>query len=333
MSSNDVRDAARDYGTGLVLFGILDVTVGVLYLAKTIVFLVLSLPGITALPVRYGRTEVIATALAASPGAVFFLAIGFGSIVGRRWARSLSVAFSAVWLAVGTAATAFLFACLPRFFAALRPLRDGSRLPLSRELVAYVVIAAVGVILPGVYFLFYRSAGVKAECERRDPEDRWSDHVPAADLSAAVILATGALLAFGIAFSTSRQRLFFGTPLGGGIRTGVLAISILQAAAAWGICRRDLRAWPAAAAVMAIRTGANLAIARRFAGRTLMSFAADAGPLSPDSRAAIERLEPLRPLQAAGGFVAALSIGAFLFVLWAGLRAFRGASRASRGAG
>jgi hypothetical protein len=326
MTSNGVRDAPRDYGTGLILFGILDVVVGALYLAKTVVFFVLSFAAGASLA-RPDRTEVVAAAIVAFPAAIFFLSVGFGSMAARRWARSLSVAFSAVWLAAGGATAAFLFACLPRVFAALRPLEGARPAPFAHDLRAYFLVAVVGLVLPAAYFLFYRSAGLRAECERRDPDPRWTDRVPARSLAAAFVLAVGAILAFAFAFSTSRQFLFFGTILSGPIRAATLVASAVQALAAWGICRGDLRAWPAGVAVMGIRAAANTAIARRLAGTSLASLAARAGPLPPESRAAVERLDSLHSVGAAAGFFSALSIGAFVFVAWAGFRAARDSRR------
>jgi len=321
MTSNDIAGTARDYGTGLILFGILDVATGVLYLAKTVVFLVLAVSAAGTLPVAHAREEIAAAALAAGPVAAFFLAIGFGSIAARRWARSLSVAFSAVWLAVGSAATAFLLVCLPRVFAALRG-RGAGAAP-SREARAYVLIALVGVVLPAAYLLFYRARGVKAECERRDPDPRWTDRVPPAHLAAAVVLSFGSLLAFGFAFSTSRQLPLFGSPLGAGIRVAIVGASILQALAAWGICRGGAWAWPVAAGVMAVRAAANVTIGVHIARAGLPSLAARIGSLPPESRAAIEQIEPFHPLRAVGLFLGALSVAAFVFVAWTGLRAVR----------
>jgi hypothetical protein len=249
----------------------------------------------------------------------------------RRWARSLSVAFSAVWLAVGSATTAFLFICLPRVFAALRPAGSPGASPL-RAVRSGAIIAVIGVVLPAAYLLFYRARGVKAECERRDPDDRWTDRVPPVHLAAAVVLSIGSLLAFGFAFSTSRQIPLFGSPLGAGTRGAIVAAAAVQALAAWGICRGRIEAWPVAAAIMAVRAAANVAIGVHVARTGLAAMAARLGGLPPESRAAIERLEAFHPLRAVVVFLGALSIGAFVFVAWTGFRAVR-ASRGAVGAG
>ncbi len=321
MTSNDIADTGRDYGTGLILFGILDVSTGALYLAKTVVLLVLAVSAAGALPVPDSRAEIAAAALAAGPVAVFFLGVGFGSMAARRWARALSVAFASVWLAVGSAATAFLFICLPRVFAALRT--AGGSGGSFREARAYALVALVGIVIPAAYLLFYRASGVKAECERRDPDVRWTDRVPPAHLAAAVVLSVGSLLAFGFAFSTSRQAPLFGSPLGAEARGAIVAAAAVQALAAWGICHGRLGAWPAAAGIMAVRAAANVAIGVHVARAGLSAVAGRLGSLPPDARAAIERLEPFHPLRAAAAFLGALSIAAFVFVAWTGFRAVR----------
>jgi len=332
MSSIGDDAPATSHGTVLVLFGIVEIAAGVLYLAKAVIYALLSVPGVASLPARYGGLEVPLLETAVSlPPASFFLAIGFGSILARRWARALALAFSALWLAAGTLGTVFLAFCLPRIFAALKPLSEPAArsVSLSPEIRAYACIALVGVVLPGASVLFYASRATKAECERRDPDERWTDRVPLAALATAMLLAVGALLALDLGFSPSRQILFFGHPLGAGARAAAAAVAAVEIAAAWGVCRMDRRAWAAAAAVMALRGAADAAIALRIARTGLGAIAAAAGPVRPESRAAIERLEPLHPLGMVAAFVTALAIAAFAFVGWNALRFGRARARAA----
>src|SRR6185369_8256249 len=112
--------AGRAHGTGLVLFGLFELLVGLLFLAKAVLFALLSIPGVAPAVSRFGGDLPLTALLALAPAA-FFVALGFGSIAGRRWARSLSLAFSLVWLAVGILCLAFGLLWVPKIIAAIHP--------------------------------------------------------------------------------------------------------------------------------------------------------------------------------------------------------------------
>jgi len=333
MSSIDTAAPPGNYGTGLVLFGILDLAAGVLYLAKTVIYALLAISGAAAsIPAEFGRAEIPVTSALSLAPAAFFLAIGFGSILARRWARALSLAFSSLWLAGGAIGAAFLFAGLPRMFGALAPLRERSASPsfISPAIRAYAFIFLVAIVLPGAYVLFYRARGVKAECDRRDPDERWTDRLSITDLASAMVLAVGALLALHLGFSTTRQLLFFGHPLGSGMRGLAAAMAAAEIAAAWGICRGDRRAWTAAVAIMGIRAAADAAIAWRVAGAGIEPIVRRAESVRPDAKAAIDRLAPLHPLAAVALCVTVLALASWAFVAWAALRARAPTASAAR---
>ena len=316
MSSTDAEPPGM-IAVGLVLFGILDLAAGVLYLAKAVIFALLSVPGLVHLPARYGGEEIAVTAAAAFPPAVFFLALGFGSVAARRWARSFSLAFSALWLGAGAIAAAFLLAFLPGALAALRtaPAAAVASPILSPEVRAYAVAVLGAVVLPGAYVLFYRSAGVRAECERRDPEERWTDRVPLSVLATAILLAGGALLAFDVAFAPSRQILLFGHRLEPAGRAAAAAAALVEAVVAWRLCRLDRRAGIAAAAIVAARGILDVGVCLRAARRGLPALARLSPAITPETRAAIERLEPLHPLAVAAAGVAVLSAAGLALAL------------------
>jgi hypothetical protein len=317
-SVTPVSAAAHDRGTGLALFGILDIVIGLVYLAKAVVFLLLAISGTTTLATSYGMAAMPATALLALVPAAFFIAIGFGSMLARRWARSLSLAFSSLWLAFGVVALAFLFSCLPRIYAALRPVMAKEGAAMSPESRTYLVLLLIGLILPGAFVLFYRSESVKAECERRDPEERWTDRVPGPVVAVMMLLVVAAMLAIELGFSLSRQRILFDHPLGAGFRLGIAIVAVVELLSAWGLFRMKRWAWHAAVAITAARGIADIAIAWSVTRRPWGALVASLSRGSPQAASVTEALRPLHLFRQVTLFIAVVSLLAFSLVIWVG---------------
>ena len=100
-SSAVAASEPADHRTGLVLFGILDLLFAVLFLIRALVYGLVALTGTNPRPEAVFPGELAVWTLVALAITVFFGALGIGSIAGRRWARSLSLAFSSLWLAFG----------------------------------------------------------------------------------------------------------------------------------------------------------------------------------------------------------------------------------------
>ena len=320
MSSINVAKA-RDYATGRVLFGLLYLVIGVLLLAKAVVFALLSVPGIASVASRFG-SEIPLTAVLSLVPAVFFLALGFGSIAARRWARSLVLAFSLVWLAVGVLCVLFGLVWLPRIHAAVRPVMaasEGAGSGSSHSVLWFCVSAVLAaVFLPAACALFYGNAGVRRECERRDAEARWTDRVPVPVLVLIVVLGIVAMLALQIAFSATRQRAYFGHALGGEARAAWAALGLAEMAAAWGLARIRRLAWVAAIVVMAARGAATLAITRRLAAAPDSIFLLAPTRRTPQSQALLEALRPLRIFDGVTLFFGVVAVAALLLAIGVG---------------
>ena len=307
------EDSPRDHSTGLIAFGLLAVLVGVLLFAKFVIFALLSIPGV--MPSRFG-TEVPLTAAMALPPAAFFLALGLGSIAARRWARAIAFASALVWLAAGLLALVFLGAWLPRLLAAVRPMMasagSGARSSVVR---ACMALGVVGFVLPLLAALFYGSAGVRRECESRDAQDRWTDRLSPAALSLVLALSLAALLALQVAFSATRQRLYFGHPLEGAARAGWALLASAEIAAAAGLAGRRRWAGGAAVAAMLARAAAVVVIARRVAASPDAIFAATRRGASPEDDALMEALRPLHWMSGVTAYVEVLSIAALVLAI------------------
>jgi MFS family permease len=174
---------------------------------------------------------------------VFFVVMGIGSIQARRWARSLMLAVSWLWFlggAVGTLMYAFM---LPRMFKQT----PGTQLPENVVLIMTVVMLifmfAIFIVLPFVMLMFYRAPSVKATCERRDPMPRWTDCLPLPMLVLFVMLATGTVSFFLMAF-TMPYVAFFGRFITGWIGTvACIVLSGWWAYLSWGAYRLRISAW------------------------------------------------------------------------------------------
>jgi hypothetical protein len=150
----------RNRNFGLIAFGIVQVVLGVV-------------TGVLALAVSASNApaqELASNIVLFGTATLYFFAAGIGSIRGRRWARALSVAVTAIWLAIGTIAT-------------LVTLTVG---PGSASLLRYLV---AGIIVPLALLLFYRSRDVGVTCDLRDPEPRWTDRVPLSVLAVVLVMA------------------------------------------------------------------------------------------------------------------------------------------------
>jgi MFS family permease len=184
--------------------------------------------------------------------AIFFVWMGLGSMKGRRWARALMLITSICWLIVGTLTTFFLAFVIPQMISAALV---GSGATMTGKAAAGATVAAMAMvvsfialfmaILPGIFFLFYRSSHVKATCEHMDPKERWTDRVPLAVLALSVLLALGGTYLFLMLAAPAFP--LFGFPLRGPL--AILAM-LVMAVAMWvlavNVYRRQRWAWTAA---------------------------------------------------------------------------------------
>lgn len=197
----------QDRGTGLLVFGIFELCLGLLCLV---------ISGFTLLSLSLSRSLAAQSGLppgtAISPwqllpsfsiylgAAAFLLTAGVGSILARRWARALMLVFSWLWLIVGAVSLLFLLFFLPDLFARLAAQggAEASAPMVAVQGCAWAALFLFFLVLPALFVLFYRSPHVRATCEARDPRPRWTDRVPLPLLGTSVILActaVGCLLA------------------------------------------------------------------------------------------------------------------------------------------
>jgi len=171
----------RDRRGGLLAFGILQIVIGLIC-----ALFVLVLAAALELTSRRGiapPTNIAPAFVIYGAAAFYFITVGSGSIRARRWARAMSVAFSAAWLAVGIAVVLSSLLFIRRTLVFVRP----SETALVIGSTAAILIVAF-IILPLALFLFYRRDDVQLTCETHDLTIRWTDRVPWPVLAVATLL-------------------------------------------------------------------------------------------------------------------------------------------------
>lgn len=220
----------KDRTTALILFGILEILLGVLC-ALIVPFMVLGMLASAALPsegVAPMSAGMMAPAVLMYTGlAAWFISMGLGSIQARRWARALLLVSSWMWLIGGIAGLVFLIVLMPDMYDGMA---ESGQLPAQVAVIMkYAMIAfmtAFGVVLPGVLVLFYGNRHVKATCEFKDARVRWTDKCPLPVLAVSLLFALWAgcmpLMGFyGWVFP------FFGLTLNGPVGAGACLAAML----------------------------------------------------------------------------------------------------------
>jgi MFS family permease len=233
----------RDRKAGLLVFGILEIVLGALFLLM-VPLMILSL----VVASRHAGPSVAPQAMVAAMGpyalaATVLIWLGIGSILGRRWARALWVCLSGIGLGVGVIACPFVF----YLFSDLPTQPGQPALPPAALLATRIIMISVMllfyIIIPGALFLFYRSPHVKHTCEVRDPKDRWTDRCPLPVLALSLFTVFGGL---GMLQLLAFRGVF---PLFGVLATGAAGYSLILFVSGtllylgWGIFRLKNHAW------------------------------------------------------------------------------------------
>lgn len=237
----------RDRKIGLVVFGILQIILGGLC-ALAVPFMILGMIAsktfgdVSATPMS--ARLMIPSVLLYFIVAVWFIWMGIGSIKARRWARALVLVTSWLWLISGIGGFVFALAFMPDIY---NQMAQTGQLP--QEMAVIMKCAMFGfmtvfyVIVPGALVLFYGSKNVKATCEFRDREVRWTDKCPLPVLALSLIFGVwaGSMLLMGF---HGWAIPFFGRILSGIRGAGVSLVGVLLLGyVALGTYRLRIKAW------------------------------------------------------------------------------------------
>jgi hypothetical protein len=240
--------ALRDQSTGLMLFGIFQILLGCLCVLMTLMMIGAGLmPPVAGAP--HGQAVEVRMMV---PAAGFYLVLaatfiwlGVGSILARRWAWTLTVILSWLWLLMGVAGCVmFAVAVRPMMSAAMA--QQGKMPPeaiVVMQIVMGVVLACIYVLLPALFLVFYQRASVRATCRQRDPHVRWTDRCPMPVLALSIMLAWCVVsMPFGATYGWVMP--LFGGFVSGAVGAAVsLSLMLVLAYVAWGTYRLQMAAW------------------------------------------------------------------------------------------
>lgn len=207
-----VSPTHSDRSTGLVIFGVVQIILGLMaalmipLIALGALFSRLA-PGGAMRPGQY--VSASATYLLVAAGLVW---LGIGSMRTRRWARALTLVFSWYWLIVCVLMTVLLTAALPVAMKTAMQVQHNTagtpqaNVPTGVMAVILTVIivfcAVLLVVIPIAFVVFYSREDVAATCRYRDPVEPWTDRTPLPVLGASVVFFVGALYLLATALST-----------------------------------------------------------------------------------------------------------------------------------
>jgi hypothetical protein len=239
--------AFKDRKTGLVIFGIIHMIIGT-FCVLFMFFTIIGAIAVTTLGENAFSTmnsgQLILAGLLYLLLAVWFIWMGIGSILSRKWARVLILITSWLWFISGVLGFIFILLFMPDIFG---PMATGEEITTEIAVVGQSILmgfmVVILVIIPGAFVLFYSSRHVKATCEQRDPRVRWTDKAPFSVITISSLLG---VVAISMPFLGFYQWAvpFFGFFLSGIPGAVVVLIyTLLFAYAAWGIYKLQIMAW------------------------------------------------------------------------------------------
>ena len=176
--------------------------------------------------------------------AVAFIWLGIGLAFARRWAWTLTVVLSWVWLIVGVFGAVMVVFMGPMMSASIA---QQGKMPTEVTMIVAITIGAFTgcfyILLPGGFLLLCQSASVRATCLRRDPKVPWTDRCPMPVLPLSIMHAVGAI-SMPLALISGSVMPLFGTFLSGPAGAAVLlVIALFMAYLAWGVYQLKMAAW------------------------------------------------------------------------------------------
>ncbi len=256
--------AYRDRGTGLVVFGVFQIILGLLAslmvpLVALGAFMSRLGPGGSMRPGQFLSGVASYAFIAAA-----LVALGIGSVQMKRWARALTLVISCYWLITGALVTVLLTAMLPvTMRSALAQVQRNAPTGPSPQistgamaviLTLIIIFAAFFLIaVPIAFVTFYGRKDVAETVRHRDPIERWTDRAPLPVLGASVVLGLGALYLLLVGL-TNPVFPFFGKYLTGvAASTCFLATAALDACLAVALFRLQSSGWWIAAITVPVR--------------------------------------------------------------------------------
>jgi hypothetical protein len=246
--------AYKDRSTGLMVFGVLQVLMG-LAMAGGAMLLVVEMICLPTMSAQMSWQTLVPTLLLYALLAVAGVWLGIGSCLARRWAHALTLVIAWMALIVGLISIGGMVA----MWGPLRQMLIAQKAPEGFLVIIAVSMFAtffvIYLLVPGIFVIFYRSKNVWATCQTLDPKTRWTDKVPLPVLALCLCLAYGAAWMPVLAFYN------FAMPVFGKILSGLpgaavcLALAVVNATLAWQLYKLRPAAWWATLVLMALGGG------------------------------------------------------------------------------
>ncbi|MBN2578201.1 MAG: hypothetical protein JXB10_04350 [Pirellulales bacterium] len=251
MSSVQTIESApgfRDQRVGLIIFGILQILIGCIFgLMAPLIVLSAMIPQMGAAQGEaMGLRMMIPSLFIYLVLAGAFIWLGIGSIRARRWAWTLTVVLSWMWLVIGVFSLLILICFMPMMWASIEQ-QEQARMPpemiLGMQIFTGAIFGCIYLLLPAVFLLFYQRSSVYATCQRRDLQIRWTDRCPMPVLALSLILGYSAISLFSLA-AYGFVIPFFGVLISG-LPGAIVVLMLIFANAylAWENYRLKIAAW------------------------------------------------------------------------------------------
>jgi len=195
--------------SGLLVFGILLILLGSLSACAALTTPLALLVSRLAPPNANASNALQPRAIAVAVPLYLLIAggliwTGIGSILAQRWVRPIVLSFTIIFMFVGIFATIAMLILLPTMSATMQAAMPPGSPPVSQVAVAFAVTFGAlfsvlfYLVIPGIFFWFYRKQDVRRTLEFYDPVSRWTDRCPLPVLGmsiAATLMGISALMA------------------------------------------------------------------------------------------------------------------------------------------
>ncbi len=248
----DTTPNLPDRSTRLKLFGIFQIVLGGLCGLGVLSSLAMATAHLAGLTPQSPESEAM-TAGTMIPSIVFslmlavaFIWLGVGSIRARRWAWTLTVLLSWMWLITGAIGfVGFMLFAGPMMSASLdQQAKITPQVNVVFQIITNAIMACIYILLPGIFLIFYHRKSVLATCQRRDPQIRWTDRCPMPVLAISILQAYLTVTWMPTAAINGWVIPVFGIILSGVAGAAViLLLTLVNACLAWGTYRLQMAAW------------------------------------------------------------------------------------------
>lgn len=236
----------RDQRVGLIIFGAVQIVIGcicgmgALFTRLMLIVNPQNMPPGSQMNAKMMLPAVVIYVLIAA----LFITLGFGSIFAKRWAWSLTVVISWIWIIGGLFGMIFMALFVPSMMSSMP---DQAKMPPSAlfavRLVTMAIMAVIYILLPGLFLIFYQRTSVWATCQRRDPKTRWTERCPLPLLALSIMLGYSAVfMPFQLTYGGGVAP-FFGSLVSGAAGAAmILAAAVIMAFLARGTYKQKMAA-------------------------------------------------------------------------------------------